>query len=931
MKVFFCLAMYFWNTLISSGQEGWSVKGQVQDAHSSEALFLVEVKDRKDGSAVRTSRLGEFHIKLSRRKELLLAFASPGYRTLYIPVNDWGDSREIDLGVILLEPEIEDLLKEEAISSETLDHQGEETEVHTVAGGLGATKDLFLRTASFEFGSSFFKVRNLGSEYSTVYLNGMKMNKMHNGRPDWNNWGGLNDVWRGQEFYAGFGISPYGIGNLGGSTNLVSSAYKNRSGLKISLAGSNRSYRQRIMATYGGRIGERWAYLLSASLRSGQEGYREGTPYQAHSVLLSVDRLFQGSHRVNATLLYAKVLRARSSPMTEEVFALKNEKYNAYWGYQGNKARNSRQKSVVEPIFQLNHSWEPNSRTQLQNHISLQFGQVGSSRIDYGGSRWLAPSGSIVGGGSNPDPTYYQKLPSYHLRNVSEPDYGRAYLAQKEFTANGQVEWDEMIRANQNPWNHGNSVYAWYEDRTDDSMFSLKSDLTRQMDSSLKLQLSLSFRKLKSENFAQTLDLLGGERFLDADPYADNSKEAQNDLRHPNRTVGPGERFKYDFLLTAREWGASLAGLHVTRNTEAHLGIAYNTIFYQREGRYENGAYQGDASYGESEPATFGTFSFKSGITCKWTGRHLTMFTLNFLQQPPPYSHAFYNIRESNALVSGLGNESILASDAVYRLRLPRLQAQVAAYYIKRNNTANISFYYADGLTGLENSGTSAFVQEILTHADKQSAGAELSLRAELTESWSLKVVAAIGRSVYANDPLLQLSSEDMPGPVEYGPAFLKNYYLADGPQQAFSAGMEYSSPNFWWISLTSNYFRKSYVNIAPITRTGNFLLDTDGRPIDDLDADLARKLLEQEQLTPYAMLNLAGGKSWKLPLGYLGFFAAFGNLLNQTHRTGGFEQSRNANYLTLKEDHFREKPLFGPKYWFGYGLTFYASVYWRI
>ncbi len=931
MKVFLILMIYIWSIKNVSGQEGWSVQGRVLDANSLEALFRVEIADRKNGGIVRTSRNGHFQLKLTRKKDLLLAFTSPGYQILHLPVNDWGDSREIDLGTILLIAEEENPFYGEVQESITSDQQGEEAEVNTVAGGLGATKDLFLRTASFEFGSSFFKVRNLGSEYSTVYLNGVKMNKMHDGRPDWNNWGGLNDVWRGQETYPGFAISPYGLGNLGGSTNLYSSAWKKNSGLRISYAGSNRSYQQRIMATYGGRFGEGWAYLLSASFRSGQRGYREGTPYRAHSVLLSVDRAFTGRHRLNATLLYAFVERGKTSPMTEEVFGLKNAKYNAYWGYQGNQIRNSRQKRVAEPIIQLNHTWEPNSRTLLQNHICFQFGQVGSSRIDYGGSRWLESSWSIVGGGSNPDPTYYQKLPSYHLRKADDPDYARAFIAQKEFLANGQVDWDKLIEANQSPWYSGNSVYVLYEDRRDDSMLSLKSDVTRRLNGSMKLSLSLSFRKLHSENFANMLDLLGGERFLDVDPYADNWEEAQNDLTHPIRSVQAGEKFKYDYVLSAREWGTSISGMHTTRNVEAHLGVAYSAVSYQREGKYENGAYRENASYGKSATAAFSTISVKSGIMYKWTGRHMTQLSVNFLQQPPPYAHTFYNIRESNALVQGLGKESVLAADVVYRLRLRRLQGQAAAYYIQRGNTADISFYYADGLTGLENAGSSAFVQEILTQADKQSLGAEVSLRAEVAEGWYVKSVAAFGRSVYANDPTLQLSSEELTGPVDYGPAFLKNYYLADGPQQAFSVGLEYSSPNFWWIGLTGNYFRKSFVHVAPITRTRNFLLDTDGKPVTDLDADLARRLLEQEQLDPYVLINLVGGKSWKLSLGYLGFFGAFGNLLNQSHKTGGFEQSRNANYITLKEDHFREMPLFGPKYWFGYGMTFYASVYWRI
>ena len=78
-------------------------------------------------------------------------------------------------------------------------------------------------------------------------------------------------------------------------------------------------------------------------------------------------------------------------------------------------------------------------------------------------------------------------------------------------------------------------------------------------------------------------------------------------------------------------------------------------------------------------------------------------------------------------------------------------------------------------------------------------------------------------------------------------------------------------------------------------------------------------------------MINIVGGKSWKLNNYYLGFFANVSNILNTTYITGGYEQSRNVNYNNLLEDKKRDLPLFGPKYWSGFGTSFYASIYLRI
>lgn len=119
-------------------------------------------------------------------------------------------------------------------------------------------------------------------------------------------------------------------------------------------------------------------------------------------------------------------------------------------------------------------------------------------------------------------------------------------------------------------------------------------------------------------------------------------------------------------------------------------------------------------------------------------------------------------------------------------------------------------------------------------------------------------------------------------------------------------------------------------MDIASLTRTHNFATDADGLPILNYDPEIAKKLLKQEKFKDYFLLNMIGGKTWRIKGKYLGFFASINNILNQKHKTGGYEQSRKANYNTLKEDKERKQPVFGPKYWYGYGTTFYAHIYIR-
>ena len=135
---------------------------------------------------------------------------------------------------------------------------------------------------------------------------------------------------------------------------------------------------------------------------------------------------------------------------------------------------------------------------------------------------------------------------------------------------------------------------------------------------------------------------------------------------------------------------------------------------------------------------------------------------------------------------------------------------------------------------------------------------------------------------------------------------------------------------NYWWLSCSANYFSDAYVAVNPFTRTKNFYTDTDGLPFANYDSTIAKELLRQEKFDPYVLVNLVGGKSWRIKKYYVGFIAGVNNVLNTSYKTGGFEQARNANYQGLLAENQRETPVFGTKYWQGLGTTYFTNFYIR-
>ena len=931
--VLFILMILFLSTGITAQN---IVKGIIKDNDSRKPLKNVSVSIKNKTSFMfKTDDSGVFSIQKLINGSYVLEIKLSGYEVQNFPIILTG--KTIDLGTILL---YEDISEDQDLSIITLtdDELNDDTSsADNIAGLLQSSRDVYLRTTAFEFSPSFFRIRGLDSENGKLLINGIDMNKLYNGRPQWSNWGGLNDVLRNQEFSSGLTPSAYTFGGILGSTNINVRASEQRQGTRISYASSNRSYEHRFMFSHSSGMSENgWVYTIAASRRVGNEGFSEGSVYNANSFFLSLEKKFNDKHSINFTSITAFNRRGKSAPQTQEVFDLKGIKYNSYWGSQEGNIRNSRIKEVSEPILMLNHYWNLDKNTSINTNISYQFGKIGNSRIDNNGTKvdgnTLDGNGNpyIVNlGASNPDPTYYQKLPSYAIRE----GYSNIYGIQQDFVNNGQLNWNNLYNANLNPNNNGNSSYVLYEDRNDDTQFIINSILNKNISENIILNAKIQYTRLKSKNFAEIIDLLGGDGYLDTDSFADSFNEKQNNLLNPLYIAGVGDKFKYNFNLFSNVLDGFAQLQFKYNKVDFYAAANVSRTSHQREGLYQNGGFE-NSSYGKSEELSFIDFGAKTGLIYKLSGRHLFDVNAGYLTKAPNLRNSFSNSRENNSTVDNLKSENILSLDASYIFRGPIVQAKLTGYFIKVKDATEISFFFADGIGG----DNTAFVQEILTGIDKNHFGVELGIEAQVTPTLKIKGAANLGQYTYDNNPNLYLTTENntrsldagfVNGRKDFGATNLKNYRLAAGPQTAYSIGFEYRDPNYWFFSATANFFDNIYIDIAPLTRTTNFA-DDGGIPFNDYDEEIARKLLEQERFNAYMVVNMIGGKSWKIGNQYVSFFASIGNIFNTQYKSGGFEQGRNANYRQLKEDRSLETPVFGNKYWFGRGTTYFLNINYR-
>ncbi|MGC1632204.1 MAG: TonB-dependent receptor [Gelidibacter sp.] len=895
------------------------VKGSVIDGMNHEPIPNVTITIEETLQTSQTDAEGKFSFTSNvPLGEHVLKVEKSGYITKRFPIII-NEEQTLEISDMMLDINVADSVDMYTITLSD-DELNDETTgaADNISGLLQSSQDVFQRTVAFEFSASFFNMRGLDSENASVLINGIEMNKLYNGRPQWSNWGGLNDVFRNQELATNLSPSNFTFGGILGSTNTDTRASEYKKGGRITYSLSDRSYTNRAIASYAtGLMEGGWAIAVAAGKRWGEEGYQDATFYDSNAFFTSVEKKINNQHSFNFTGIYAPNRRGKSSPNTQEIYDLKGIKYNEYWGYQNGEKRNSRVKEVNEPIVMLNHYWDLNNKTTLQTNLGYQFGKTGNSRLDYPG-------------GANPSAAYYQKLPSYALADPKGPDYAKAYQLEQNFLKDGQIDWKRIYDANiTNNISGLNAAYALYEDRSDDAQLTANTILASDITDHITINSSIKYRHLKSENFAQIRDLLGATGVLNVDSF-DN---IQYDLLNPNGTVGEGDRFRYNYILYAQVISGFAQAQFKYNNVDFFTALNISNTTYQRDGLYQHEMYV-DNSLGKGEKLSFTDFGAKGGLTYKITGKHLFDFNAGYISKAPSLRNTYSNARENHNVVKNITVEKITSVDASYIFRSAIVKAKLTGYYSKIEDANEISFYYADGLSSFEISEnqTSAFVQEILHGIDKKHFGTEFGMEAQLTSTIKLKGVAALGQYTYANNPNLYLTSSSFTNAkgLDFGQANLKNNKLAGGPQTAYSLGFEYRDPDYWWFGATANFFDNTYVDISPLIRTRNFYTDADGLPFNDYEPELAKQLLKQEKFDDYLVVNLVGGKSWKINNYFVGFFASINNVLDVAYKTGGFEQGRNANYRELKKDASNDIPVFGSKYWYGRGATYFLNGYVR-
>lgn len=911
-----------------------TIRGQLIDEQTDEPIVGAEVKSLSNSTF--TDFDGKFELQVSAAvEEVVLTIVGGGYQTLEVPVSVSG-RKNITIGTKRLIPEenLNVLAAEELIPTVTLSTDDQNSAgAQSISGILTASRDRFVNTIGFVFGSYRFNFRGYRSEHTSMFLNNIQVNDPESGGVFWSKWGGLNDVLRNRNTDVGLGSNSYSIGGIGGATAIDTRASTQRKQTRVSYAISNRSYDHRTMATHStGMLPSGWAFTISASQRWAQEGYTPGTFYDAYSYFLSVDKKLGDDHLLNLTVFGAPSKRGRSGAAIQELYDLAGTNYyNSYWGYQEGEKRNSRVSNTHQPMAILRHDWTVGDFTTITTSVAYQGGRYGSSALDW----YDAP---------DPRPNYYRKLPSF-IDN-EQADAVEELLRNSEEAR--QIDWTSMYNANRNNFQtitdvngiadynvSGNrSSYIIEDRRYDSEVLSFNNRFESFINDRIALSGGVGYQAYLGDNFKTVKDLLGGDYYLDIDRFAEFEPGAdflfiQNDISRPNRVVREGDIFGYHYQMNIRKANAWLQTNFSLDRFDFFLAASLNNTTFWREGLVQNGKFP-ESSLGESERLNFLDYQFKGGATYKIDGRNYLVFNGNYQLQAPFARYSFTSPRTRNQTVPGLEQVKIRGIEGGYLLKAPYANARVFGYYTTfQDQLFNRSFFLDNAIINDDGSTSGGFVNYIMTGMDTRHMGLELAAEVEVMSRLRVSAVAAIGEYQYTNRPTAFAYIDNRAEPIPPKTVYIKNFNISGTPQKAYTFGLHYNGKDFWFANLNFNYFEDVWIDFYPERRTltavSNVANPEFTNQVVEQGSSLWREIIDQERAPGAFTVDFFGGKSWKINDLFIYLNLGVSNILDkQDFITGGYEQFRF-------DFEGKDVGRFPNRYFYSRGRTYFLSLTFRI
>jgi len=799
------------------------------------------------------------------------------------------------------------------------DGDNQDGSAQNISSQLSAGRDPYFNGAAFHFNAVRFRFRGYDADAFSTYMNGVPMENLDNGFTPFGLWGGLNDVLRSRDVTLGLRPTGYAFGDFGGITTFDTRASKQRKQTLIGYSIANRSYDNLVKFTHSTGLSKNgWALTLSGSGRWSEEGFTQGTYFRSVSGFIGIDKRINSRHLLSLVALGSPTENGRGSSTVDEMQQLSGDPYyNSFWGYQNGKKRNVSVAKVFQPVFILTHDWKINEKMSLITAGSYIFGSRKVSGFDWYNA-------------ADPRPDYYRYLPSF----VEDPNLkALTNLAFIQDVNLRQINWDKIYNANFNSFERianangvpGNTItgrrsHYIIENRVvNTNRLNLNAVLNAALAPNVEFTGGASYQYQKNQYYKEVEDLLGGAFYMDVNQFAERDfrtsiSAAQNDLNNPNRILRVGDKFGYNYDIDIKKAAVWAQGVFKFRKIDFFLSTEHSYTSFARIGNTKVGLFPNN-SFGRSANQNFANYAFKGGITYKVDGRNYFFANGSYLTRAPFFDNAYIAPRTRDFVQNDITSERITSVEAGYVLNAPKVKIRATGFFTDYKNGLNVLTFYDEQYRN--------FVNYALSNIGRQHYGVEFGIDAKLYEGLSFNAAANIARYFYTTRQKATVTQDNSSDLLAQDLTIYSDNFRVPTPQEAYTAGLYYRSPNFWSISANVNYFDQMWLDFNPLRRTVAAVEGLDPKSIN------YNNIIEQSRLEGQYTVDIFASYSIRLnnimkglkKSYFLGFNLGVNNLLdNQNIVSGGFEQ--------LRFD-FQDKNVnkFPARKFMSFGRTFFAGL----
>lgn len=798
-----------------------AVSGTVVDAGTGAPVSGATISIQDQGITVTTGPAGDFRISTALPGEAVLTVSAPGYAAGATQLRLYND-QSVNAGNVILvsDDDNEFVVFTEDNNNELLFDESmledEEGNGQNVTALTGASDNIYYKFTRYGYSPLYSNYRGVGSRYQETYINSLPMNDLIRGGFSFSQLGGMTSrAFRNNTSTIGLGASAYGFGGISGSQNFNTITDTYAPGFNGSLSYTNSNYNYRAMATYSSGLTDNgFALTISAIGRYSKEGVVPGTFYNSGGLFVSLEKVFDKKNSLTMTLWGAPTQYANGKSTVQEVYDLVGDNlYNPTWGWQSGKKRSDNIREKFDPTAML--TWlHKGEKTTLTTSAAFRWTSFARTRLNY----YKA---------NDPKPDYYKNLPSYFIYGQDTPEWGLydyyTNLWENNIGGIQQIDWDAMYLANHlnNIQNQSlpadqkkGSSYIQQMEHSKQFNFIVGSTLNHRFTDNITFQAGLNFNYTRSSDYMTIKDLLGGEFWVDVDPFSDrdmydpsaNPDILQNDLDHPNRKVVKGDRFGYDYDIHAMKLQAWVQNQHKYAHWDINYGASFSWEEFYRFGHMRNGRAP-ENSLGKSKTLDFEDFAVKAGVTYKLDGRNFFTVQAQYSTDAPLISDVYISPRIKDTTIKDPKSQKTISVDAQYNWNYRRFRGSIGAYFINMDDAVERMGFYDESLN--------TFCNFALNGVKRQYKGIELGMAYKILPSLTASFAGTYAKFQYKNNPMGMRSVENGLYADTEQTVYLKNYTCTSTPQLAFNIALDWQAPKMFFVNVNASYLADYYVKLA--------------------------------------------------------------------------------------------------------------------